>query len=444
MNGVPINYADLPSLSVPSQLLGEDLKSFGKGARSIIRTVPSSSGSVGPSSSMLFNLPQDSLGFIKPNSMSLTLKCTVTVTGAASSGWWFAGSNLTPTLASTISHGSGGASSLLSRANIQIGGQTLSYAQYNHYRNAVLPHVLSKEYFENDLRQLEYAGVIKQNTDDTADNKVVFVTLPLWLPIFNSKSAFPQLLVNSPITIELVTTSVIEAFSCVTASITNYTIDNASLSYESIVVPYSYKEALLASKAGKSYNMHINDWMAIGPQNMSGSARYNIGASLSSLKSILFTSQLQADQVITGIKKYTSNGLLSCSFYVNNQQVSASGLTDDSQIYDEMQRALGVTYDSNATSNMLSVLNVVSKGNRNTYTTHNFLAGCSTQCFNDWGFQQTGIPADQVSVEVVAGTPTDVQFQEATAVANASLYVFLLHDSQLSIDVVTGQCMLRK
>jgi hypothetical protein len=139
-----------------------------------------------------------------------------------------------------------------------------------------------------------------------------FVTVPLWLPIFNSKSAFPQLLVNSPITIELVTTSVIEAFTAVvTARITNFTIDNASLSYESIVVPYSYKEALLASKAGKSYNMHINDWMAIGPQNMSGSARYNIGAGLSSLKSILFTSQLQADQVATGVKKYVSNGLLS-------------------------------------------------------------------------------------------------------------------------------------
>jgi hypothetical protein len=57
--------------------------------------------------------------------------------------------------------------------------------------------------------------------------------------------------------------------------------------------------------------MHINDWMAIGPQNMSSSARYNIGAGLSSLKSILFTSQLQADQGITGVKKYVSNGLLS-------------------------------------------------------------------------------------------------------------------------------------
>jgi hypothetical protein len=190
--------------------------------------------------------------------------------------------------------------------------------------------------------------------------------------------------------------------------------------------------------------MHINDWMAIGPQNMSGSARYNIGAGLSSLKSILFTSQLQADQVATGVKKYVSNGLLQCSFYVNNQQVSPAGLTDDAQIYDEMQRALGVTYDSNATSNMLSVVNATAKGLRNTYTSHNFLAGCSTQVFNDWGYASTGIPADQVSVEVVAGTPSAYQFQEATGVANASLYVFLLHDSTLSIDVSTGQCMLRK
>ena len=184
--------------------------------------------------------------------------------------------------------------------------------------------------------------------------------------------------------------------------------------------------------------------MAIGPQNMSGSARYNIGAGLSSLKSILFTSQLVADQAITGVKKYVSNGLLSCAFYVNNQQVSPPGLTDDSQVYDEMQRSLGVTYDSNATSNMLSVANAVGKNLRNTFTTHNFLSGCSTQVFNDWGYASTGIPADQVSLEVVAGTPTDVQFQEATAVGNASLYVFLLHDSTLSIDVSTGMCMLRK
>jgi hypothetical protein len=99
---------------------------------------------------------------------------------------------------------------------------------------------------------------------------------------------------------------------------------------------------------------------------------------------------------------------------------------------------LGVTYDSNATSNMLSVANAVGKNLRNTYTTHNFLSGCSTQVFNDWGYASTGIPADQVSLEVVAGTPTDVQFQEATAVANASLYVFLLHDStfQLTFQLV--------
>lgn len=443
MNGVPIQYPDLPSLSVPSQLLGEDLKSFGRGSRSVIRTVPSSSGSVGPSSSMMYNLPMDSLGFIKPHSMSLSFRCTATVTGALNAAWAFAGSNKTVALGD-VTHGSGGASSLISRINISIGGQTLSYSQYNHYRNALMPHVLSKEYFENDLRQLEYAGVVKDCTTDVADNKVVFVTIPLWLPIFNSKSAFPQLLVNSPINIEIVTASVVEAFTCVTANITNYTIDNASLSYESIVVPYSYKEALLASKVGKSYNMHIDDWMAVGGQSFSASSRYNIGAGLSSLKSILFTAQLVADQTITGVKKYVNNGLVSCQFYVNNQQVSPPNLTDDSVIYNEMQRALGVSYDSNATSNLLALANGVGTNLRNSFTTHNFLAACSTQIFNDWGYSSTGIPADQVSVEIVTGTPADTQFQASTAAANAVLYVFLMHDSTLSIDVSTGQVMLRK
>jgi hypothetical protein len=78
---------------------------------------------------MLFNLPQDSLGFIKPNSMSLSFKCTVTVTGATNACWAFAGSNKA-VVYDDVNHGGGGASSLISRVNISIGGQTLSYAQY--------------------------------------------------------------------------------------------------------------------------------------------------------------------------------------------------------------------------------------------------------------------------------------------------------------------------
>ena len=78
--GFPVVYAQPESLGVPSMIMGDDLKSF-SGAKNSIRSVPTMSGSsVGPSSSILFNIPTGGYSYIKPNSMYLRLKCVVTQT----------------------------------------------------------------------------------------------------------------------------------------------------------------------------------------------------------------------------------------------------------------------------------------------------------------------------------------------------------------------------
>ena len=59
---VPADYPALPSVSIPSALLGDDLKSF-RGGKTTVRMLPASSGSTtAPNSSILFNIPAEPYG----------------------------------------------------------------------------------------------------------------------------------------------------------------------------------------------------------------------------------------------------------------------------------------------------------------------------------------------------------------------------------------------
>lgn len=441
----PTTYPQPESLAIPSQLVGDELKSF-KGAKNVIKAIPASSGqSTGPSSTILFTIPTGGNAFIKPNSMYLRAKVVVSLTGGAGVSWKFAGNCAADAFGTVPAYDFGGASSLLNRINVNLGGTVMSYQNYNHFRNAVLPHSLNSQYFQTDLRQLEYSGVTKTATADTAQSKTVYVSIPLWLPIFNAQQAFPSLLMTSNITMELLTETVNNAFAGATTAISNYTLSDLYLVYEEIQVSPEFKSALVSSKAGQMYNISVNDWWSMGPTNADQSMRYQIGCNLSSLKAVVFTEQLTAD-VATALveKKYCSNGLLNYTIYVDNFPVSPPNITDDSYCFAEMNRALQKLNDSNTCSYLEPATNTVSTGLRNAYTSNNFLAGASTLVISDWGYSSCGISASTVTLELNHGTPDASQWQTATAYAAASLYSFLLHDSIVSIDVSQGIVAVRK
>jgi hypothetical protein len=448
--GIPIAYNQLENnLAIPSQLVGDDLKSFGKGARNNVRSVPTSSGNVGPSSTLLFNLPVGGYDYIKSNSMYL--KCSVTISASRGndtnpSSVRFAGG--VEAVNGTSLFNQGGASSLINRVNVMVGGTSLNYPQYNHFRNSVLPHILGNDYIFNDLRQMEYAGIAIEGgtVANTPFTRTVNVAIPLWLPCFNSNQAFPALLISTPITIEILTETFAAALSQHNCTITGYEIRDASLIYETITVSSEFKQALLQSKAGQMYSIKLNDWMCVGPSAYTGSLTYQIGCGLSSLRAVLWTEQLVADVAAANIKKYLSNGLLDYKVYVNNLQISVNNPDNDAVAFAEMNRALSRLNDYNITSAMLPVANTLTTGVKNTYTSHNWLGGASCDVFSDYGYEQTGVPASTVTVELTKGLPNAYKWQNATVVDNAgaNLYVFLLHDSTLSVDVFSGVVMVRK
>lgn len=441
----PFVYAQPESLSIPSVLMGDELKSF-KGAKNNVKSIPSTSGSnVGPSSTILFSIPTGDHSFIKPNSMYVRMCVEVTVAAnAAGNQWKFAGNS------SGASEDTGGASSLINRVNVNLGGTVMSYNNYNHFRNSVLPHSLNAEYFYNDLKQIEYAGVSKVISANNADSapRTIYASVPLWIPIFNSQQAFPSLLMSSPITIELLTETVNNAFAGTIAGalITNYSLRELNLVYETIDVSPEFKQALVSSKAGQMFNIHVNDFWGIGPTNADMMTRYQIGAGLSSLKAVLFTEQLADDVTSTEKeKKYCSNGLLNYSIYVNNQIVTPPNINDDSYTFLEMNRALQRINDSTTVSCLEPIANTNGTGLRSTYTDFNFLAGASTLTISDWGYSSCGIPASTVTLELTHGTPDALKWQRATAFANnTALYAFLLYDSVVSVDVSNGVVSIRK
>lgn len=444
-SGIPVLYAQPESLSIPFSMLGDDLKSF-KGARSVVRSVPASSGNAGPNSTILFNIPTGGYSFLKSNSIYLRGTVVVTQTGAAASAgppavpdvkWAFAGQT------NDSEAGYGGASSMINRVSVGMGGTTMTWGQYNAFRNAVLTHVTSAEFFDTDLRQAEYSGVLKVNADNAASSKTVHFAIPLWCPLFCSSQNLPLLLLNSPISLEILTESVNKAFYAIRNPVTDYVLSNLSLVYQTIEVSREFKDAMLASKAGGFYSMHLNNYLSVGPNASTSSMVMQIGAGFSSLKSILFTESL-TNPASTAAKVYSSNGLINYTIHQDNFPVSVANVTDDSVAFVELNRALSKINDSNVTSSIRSIVNSNSSGIRSTYSRYNFLAGASCAVLDDYSFSSQGTPCSSVTLEIEHGTPDAVRWQDATAWLDTySVHTFLLHDSILSVNVSDGTVQVR-
>lgn len=434
-SGIPVLYAQPESLSVPFSVLGDDLKSF-KGARSVVRSVPASSGSAGANSTVLFNLPTGNYSFIKSSAMYLRGTLKVTQTGGNGVSWAFAGQQ-------HAGNNYGGVSSIISRISVGMGGQTMTWGNYNSFRNAVLTHVTSAEFFDTDLRQSEYSGVVKINDDDTDASKTIHFAIPLWIPCFCSSQNFPALLLNSPISVEILTESVNKAFYAVGAPITDYTLYNLSIVMETLEVSREFKDAMLASKAGGFYSMHLNNYLSVGPNASTASMTMQIGVGFSSLKSILFTESV-TNPASTAPKVYSSNGLLNYTIHQDNYPVSCPNVTDDAVAFCELNRSLQKIFDSNITSSIRTLPGSGSSGERSTYSRYNFLAGASTQVISDYNYSSQGTECSSVTLELEHGSPDPVKWQDATPHSTAySVHTFLLHDSILSVNVSDGTVQVR-
>lgn len=470
---VPQSYVELPSVAIPATLVGDQLKQF-NGMRTVIKTLPSASGSnIGPSSSILFNIPAEPYGYIKSRSMYLRATISLTAPFGSENFFAFAGNTYGVTPASGGSaHGAGGASSIITRTTVTLpGGASMSYGQQNHWRNAVVPHILNKPYIEQELKELEFAGQTRQfSTGGTSavgspTVSMFYVVIPMDIPVFNGSAAFPLLLMSGGIQIEMVTAALGEAFTIATTGTANnisvptaYSLSGMSLVYEVMQVTPDFKAALVSSKASNPYMIHVSDRTSVGPVGLTGSTRYNFGVGLSSVKGVLFTEQLSsATSAIGSLKGYTPNAMDSYCVYRDGQLMSIPNITSRDVAYAELNRTLGRMFDPSIVSANQQYTGAINTVQPSSYTgsqSGSFLAGCSFENIDDWSFSAQGSPCDQIAIELVksstaggTASTTVTAYQEKWgypfALANANLYLWVLHDSVVVV-LPDGTCQVRK
>lgn len=438
-------YTGAPQLGVPSQLTSSTVLQL-KGSRSSLRSVAAATGtSVGPSSTCLFQIPQELNAFLVPGSMYVRGKCVVTQVGVANGGWCFAGNNGVALAANAIT-GVGGASSLVSRFTVTLpGGTAMAYSAQDHFENGVIrPFCLSKEYVETDLLESESAGVFRINAaGSTALSKTAYFTIPVDVPIFNAENAVPLLLMSGGISLEIITNTVAQAFVAATNDVTNFDLSELSLVYEVITVSPEFKQALVAATASAPFTMSLSDRVYLGAYGATSSARVNVGLGVSSLKSLVGVVQA-AGLGVQNAKVYPNGGLSNFQWYVNGEQRSIPNQTNDAVVWSEFQRAIGSIYDASKTSALRRVDNVAEGAIRTNYCSAQFAFGTSLSTLDDGTLALRGCAADQISLQYdYTLDPANDLWQDAGGVANAVCHLFALYDSLLSVQA-DGTCILRK
>lgn len=421
-----------------------------RGSRSVLRHLNSSTGATtGPSSSVLFSLPQEPLGYLVPQSIVLRAQLSVVQAGALNATWAFAGNNGTTQAAAIVDGGCGSASALIQRVTVNLpSGVQCSYPNYSHWVHGILPHAQTAEYWARDQRHFAHAGVVRSNAAANTDaSKTAWISIPLDLPCLNSATALPMMLFNSGISIEILTNSITEAFQTTVAGITGYTLSNISLTYQTLQVSPEFKAALVQSVAENGYNCVFRDRMSMGQIGVAaGSVRLNLGVSLSSMTAVLGTFTRAANWgVDTSIaRKYDTNGMVAYNVFVNGQQISPPTLTNDASVYQELQRALGRLSDPGVTSALRAIVNTESSAVRNNYCSHQFAFGLSTRSYDDANMALTGIPCDNLQIEaILSGVDDEVAFPGMDTAAAGALHLWITHDSVLTI-AADGSCSLRK
>lgn len=470
----PVAYPTMDpklELAIPSALESDPGYHF-RGARSTIKYIPASTGSsIGPSASTMFMIPQTAYGFIKPSSMYLRCKVVVSIAGNADSAWAFAPCNkaLPTSVAGFVGFGQpasvaaaqssptgfGGASAVIQRLTVTFpGGVQCSYPQYNTWRGAILPHVLSREFFMQDLRELEHAAAARVATDGAAVSRTAWVCIPLDLPCFNAAQAFPLCLLSGGIQIELQTDTVVRSFitplfNPAGTQATDFAVSDLALIYDELIVSPEFKAAVVDKAKLSPFSLALNDRLYMGAISGGASSRTNFGVGLSSLKSVVGTIIRDQDQTRTDTTKAaTSNSLNYWNLYLNGQQMTPSNLDNDAMVFAELQRSLQMLNDSNVVSALEGVSGTVGNSDRNNYCGGQFAFGASVAAYDDRTFALRGVAADQVQVELVFGGSTLDKWQrnantDLNTVNPAQVYLWALHDTILTVNP-DGTIAIRK
>lgn len=440
---VPSTYSsllgadDIPAVMLPST------QSKMIPCTSQLKAVRTSSANPSPGALCLWQIQTGAgAGYLKPGSVYLRGQLTLTLNQAGVGNWRFTGPAPTPAnQAVGVGSGVNSASALVSRLTVANGAQQMSQlVNYNVWADLLKSHAVSNDYVVNDSVIYEYTGMVRGVANPaTANETTINFCIPLISPVFNSQQAIPLFLLNSPLSVEILFNSIADALAIDGAgnSITNYSIANAEICYEEIVVSPELKASVMQRlQGGAVWKMFLDSVYSLSTSSTQGLS-YNIGVGLSSCKGVLALDREPTAGTTCG--NFLLNGFSNARFYYDGKLINNFDLNTDATVYAELNRTLHSMFDSNITSSFAKPANLVAVAGitpATDFTSFKFAYGVSSQAVNDYSVAFSGMPVQQIVVQTEnAGAANNNNFQFGPAFAgNKNKVFFILYDELMTID----------
>jgi len=437
---VPHNYASANSMEpgVPESLVSAlDQKMIP--STTTIKQISTQSGDQKSGGLMLFQLPTGSgQGYLKSGSAYLKCKITFTQAIGATNMIAFQGGLdpivANPPVVANASLGGGSASAIINRMNVSCGGVLLNSIQnYRVLHDAILNHGVSVGYRQHDSAIMEFTG---KSLSSVIANGSLDVCIPIMVPCMNDEQSLPLFLLNSPIVIEILFSSVNDAIAYTTTAVTDFTVSSAFIIYENLNVSSDFEMAVkMKLQQGAVWSMSTDDFYNLSLAN-GATINYNIGLNLSSVKGVLWT--FNVTPVAGEYHNYSGDTQTDAKLYLDGRLINQFGNLDTiPQQYMEMQRAIGGMFDYVTSSQNYGLLPLISDTNVvvarlfGTYPSTSYLGGIACNRSSDGGFAFTGTPTQTIN------------FTRTSAGTAGTLYLMVLYSQMIMIDASGSVSIVR-
>lgn len=453
--GLPQQYPTslLGEEDVPAGLLPSKAANLVKGCSVANKAVRTSSGNIQASSSAIFQIPSGG-GYLKPHSVYLTGTLVMQMAAAATT---FRFSGPRQAIASATAVGAGdnkgvhSASALINRLTVSNGTQQLSQiASYNAFMDIINTHAASDDFIVNDQGVFAFGGVTRTTAAaPTLGERTINFAIPLWSSVWTSETALPLWLLKNPLTIEIVTSAISDAFvvTGAGASITSYEIQNAQVMYSEISVPSDLKSAIMDRlNAGAVWKQHMNSCYVIQTASTAGLA-FNVGINCSSVTGVLVADRQPSGGpgAIAATGDLVLNGFSNARFLYDSRVQNNFDYNNEAITYAELNRTMGSLYDANVTS-CLAKNPAPAAGFTpyHDYCLSKFAYAVSSDCVQDSSVGFSGQPCQTLTIQTfnntAANSPNFPYVNEAQLDGRQKIMAILFNEALLiSAD---GSCSL--
>ncbi len=305
------------------------------------------------------------------------------------------------------------ATSLINRLSTYINSVQVDNIQNaDQVYDQLFGHSTSNDWITHDAQILMYSGV----ASGAAAPATRTVVMPL-IGALGTQQGVPLFALNGTLQVQLDYNSVARAvYQSAGTAITGFTISNVQLVYDKISVEQAFVDKVKSDMAqGRKYVLGYTNFQSTTVQSAAGTAFFNYGVNVSSLRALVGSQVLTADlSAIANQGLSLVNGLSQFQVSLDGRLVNSNTLNASASpalVFAELNKCFSRLFDASITD--------VSTGS--TYATTSFAVGVSAQRCNE--------------ALAFAGSPVSVVgLNFTTSASTFTMFLTFISDYQILID----------